>query len=330
MSECRTAPNSEPKSSTASRTATSSPTGSSGPRRAACCARSAWATTTGASRRSASPSSWNEITPCNLSLDRLAKPAKEGVHGADGFPLEFGTISVSDGISMGHERDALLAGVSARSSPTRSRRCSAPSNSTAAVLLAGCDKSLPGHADGRRAAGRRRGVPLRRVDPARASWTARRHDHRRLRGGRRVPGRPDHPRSGGRDRAGDLPRRGRLRWHVHREHDGQRRRGAGHVAAGQRGAAGRRTAAATGTRERSGEAVVELVDAGHHRPRHPDQGGLRERDRRGHGARRIDERRAAPAGDRPRGRGRARPRRLQPDRRPGAAPGRRQAVRPAT
>src|SRR5688500_20189072 len=48
-------------------------------------------------------SSWNEITPCNLSLARLAKAAKEGVHAAGGFPLEFGTISVSDGISMGHE-----------------------------------------------------------------------------------------------------------------------------------------------------------------------------------------------------------------------------------
>src|SRR5580658_8569098 len=48
-------------------------------------------------------SSWNEITPCNLSLDRLAKRAKDGVRQAGGVPLEFGTISVSDGISMGHE-----------------------------------------------------------------------------------------------------------------------------------------------------------------------------------------------------------------------------------
>src|SRR5690606_22823964 len=48
-------------------------------------------------------SSWNEITPCNLSLDRLAEAAKDGVHAAGGYPLEFGTISVSDGISMGHE-----------------------------------------------------------------------------------------------------------------------------------------------------------------------------------------------------------------------------------
>ena len=48
-------------------------------------------------------SSWNEVTPCNLSLDRLADAAKTGVHAAGGYPLEFGTISVSDGISMGHE-----------------------------------------------------------------------------------------------------------------------------------------------------------------------------------------------------------------------------------
>src|SRR3954462_8864304 len=48
-------------------------------------------------------SSWNEITPCNRSLDRLAKAVKDGVHAAGGYPLEFGTISVSDGISMGHE-----------------------------------------------------------------------------------------------------------------------------------------------------------------------------------------------------------------------------------
>ena len=47
-------------------------------------------------------SSWNEITPCNLSLDRLAKASKDGVFAAGGYPLEFGTISVSDGISMGH------------------------------------------------------------------------------------------------------------------------------------------------------------------------------------------------------------------------------------
>src|SRR2546429_8417000 len=48
-------------------------------------------------------SSWNEVTPCNLPLDRLAKRAKVGVRAAGGFPIEFVTIAVSDGISMGHE-----------------------------------------------------------------------------------------------------------------------------------------------------------------------------------------------------------------------------------
>jgi dihydroxy-acid dehydratase len=88
-------------------------------------------------------SSWNEITPCNLSLDRLAKQAKIGVRGADGFPLEFATISVSDGISMGHEGmhySLVSREVIADSVETvfRAERLDG------AVLLAGCDKSLPG------------------------------------------------------------------------------------------------------------------------------------------------------------------------------------------
>src|SRR5712671_6676922 len=88
-------------------------------------------------------SSWNEITPCNLSLDRLAQRAKDGVRQAGGVPLEFCTISVSDGISMGHEgMHASLV----------SREVIADSVETVmfaerldgSVLLAGCDKSLPG------------------------------------------------------------------------------------------------------------------------------------------------------------------------------------------
>jgi dihydroxy-acid dehydratase len=88
-------------------------------------------------------SSWNEITPCNLSLQRLAQQAKVGVRNAGGVALEFGTISVSDGISMGHEgMHASLV----------SREIIADSVETVmfaerldgSVLLAGCDKSLPG------------------------------------------------------------------------------------------------------------------------------------------------------------------------------------------
>jgi len=88
-------------------------------------------------------SSWNEITPCNLSLQRLAVAAKEGVHRAGGFPMEFGTISVSDGISMGHvgmhwslvSREIIADSVEAVVQAERL---------DGTVLLAGCDKSLPG------------------------------------------------------------------------------------------------------------------------------------------------------------------------------------------
>ncbi len=88
-------------------------------------------------------SSWNEVTPCNMPLDRLAKRAKVGVRDAGGYPIEFVTIAISDGISMGHEgmRASLV-----------SREVIADSVETvmhaermdALVTFAGCDKSLPG------------------------------------------------------------------------------------------------------------------------------------------------------------------------------------------
>src|SRR6201987_3491045 len=88
-------------------------------------------------------SSWNEVTPCNLPLDHLAKQAKEGVRAGGGYPIEFVTIAVSDGISMGGEgmRASLV-----------SREIIADSVETvmhaerfdALVALAGFDKSLPG------------------------------------------------------------------------------------------------------------------------------------------------------------------------------------------
>ncbi len=88
-------------------------------------------------------SSWNEITPCNLSLARLAKAAKEGVRSAGGFPMEFGTISVSDGISMGHE--GMRASLVSREIIADSVECVMHAERLdGSVLLAGCDKSLPG------------------------------------------------------------------------------------------------------------------------------------------------------------------------------------------
>lgn len=88
-------------------------------------------------------SSWNEITPCNLSLARLAQAAKEGVHAGGGYPLQFGTVSVSDGISMGHEgmhfslvsREVIADSVETVMQAERL---------DGSVLLAGCDKSIPG------------------------------------------------------------------------------------------------------------------------------------------------------------------------------------------
>ena len=87
-------------------------------------------------------SSWNEITPCNLSLDRLAKAAKNGVHAAGGYPLEFGTISVSDGISMGHE--GMHFSLVSREVITDSvETVMMAERLDGSVLLAGCDKSIP-------------------------------------------------------------------------------------------------------------------------------------------------------------------------------------------
>ena len=88
-------------------------------------------------------SSWNEITPCNLSLDRLAKASRQGVIDAGGFPMQFGTISVSDGISMGHEgmhfslvsREVIADSVETVMQAERL---------DGMVTFAGCDKSLPG------------------------------------------------------------------------------------------------------------------------------------------------------------------------------------------
>ena len=87
-------------------------------------------------------SAWNEVTPCNMSLRRLAESAKQGVRSAGGVALEFGTITVSDGISMGHEgmRASLV-----------SREVICDSVETVVhgerfdgfVGLAGCDKSIP-------------------------------------------------------------------------------------------------------------------------------------------------------------------------------------------
>ena len=88
-------------------------------------------------------SSWNEVTPCNLNLDRWAKLAKDGARAAGAVPIEFTTIAVSDGISMGHE--GMRASLVSREVIADSVELVAHAERfDGLVTIAGCDKSLPG------------------------------------------------------------------------------------------------------------------------------------------------------------------------------------------
>ena len=88
-------------------------------------------------------SSWNEVTPCNMPLDRLAKRSKVGVRDAGGYPIEFVTVAVSDGISMGHE--GMRASLVSREVIADSVETVMHAERMDGLLtFAGCDKSLPG------------------------------------------------------------------------------------------------------------------------------------------------------------------------------------------
>ena len=128
-------------------------------------------------------SSWNEITPCNLSLARLAQAAKEGVHSGGGYPLQFGTVSVSDGISMGHEgmhfslvsREVIADSVEVVMQAERL---------DGSVLLAGCDKSLPGMLMAAARLNLASVFLYARLGASQRRHREGHHDHRLLRGGR--------------------------------------------------------------------------------------------------------------------------------------------------
>jgi len=88
-------------------------------------------------------SSWNETTPCNIALSRMAGWAKQGVKAAGGTPREFTTIAVTDGIAMGYE--GMKASLVSREVIADSiELCMFGHGYDALVGLAGCDKSLPG------------------------------------------------------------------------------------------------------------------------------------------------------------------------------------------
>ena len=251
-------------------------------------------------------SSWNEITPCNLSLARLAKAAKQGVHAADGFPLEFGTISVSDGISMGHS--GMHYSLVSREVITDSvETVFRAEQLDGGVLLAGCDKSLPGML-----------MAAARLDVAAVFLYA----------GSTLPGKLgdrivtiiDAFEAVGACLAGHMTRD---------EVDAVERA----ICPGEGACGGMYTANTMASAAEAlgmslpGSAAPPAPDRRSRRlrtafearprsrwstpasrlPTHPHQGGVRERHHRRHGARRIDQRRPAPARHRTRGEGRRSP-----------------------
>ena len=315
-----------PRSPTSSPARATSPTASSGPRPAGMLRAVGMGDDDFAKPQIGVASSWNEITPCNLSLDRLAKAVKNGVHAGGGYPLEFGTISVSDGISMGHDgmhfslvsREVIADSVETVMMAERL---------DGSVLLAGCDKSLPGMM-----------MAAARLDLASVFLYA----------GSIMPGQVD-----GRDvtiidafeavgacLAGKIsreevdrieraicPGEGACGGMYTANTMAARRRGDRHVPA-RLGRPARRRPPSRRLRPPLRRGRRRAAAPRHHRAPDHDQARLRERHRRRHGARRLHQRRPAPAGDRPRGRGRPHPRRLHPRRRQGAPPRRPQAVRP--
>ncbi len=88
-------------------------------------------------------STWNESAPCNITLRRQAQAVKKGVLDADGTPREFTTITVTDGIAMGHQ--GMKASLASREAIADSIELSVRGHSYDSLVgLAGCDKALPG------------------------------------------------------------------------------------------------------------------------------------------------------------------------------------------
>ena len=165
---------------------------------------------------------WIETMPCNLNQRRLAESVKEGIRAAGGTPMEFNTVSVSDGVTMGTE--GMKASLISREVIADSIELVVRGHLLDGVVcLTGCDKTMPGAA-----------MALGRLDvpglvlyngtiyPGRVQGPAQRDGRVGLRGDRQVPGRQDHPRRVVRGRERRLPRRRCLRRPVHGEHDVRR------------------------------------------------------------------------------------------------------------
>ena len=278
---------------------------------ARCCAPSASARTTSASRRSPWPRAGTR-SPLQLP-PRQARRAREGRRPAGRCRAD----RVHDDRRERRHRDGPRGheGLADEPRPLIADSVELVMHAErmdALVGIAGCDKSEPGML----MAMARMNLPSVYLyggtilpGPPRA----RHHDPGRVRGRRRAREGSHRRRRAARHRARGVPRDRLVRRHVHREHDGGGRRGDRHVATGLRAAAGGRLPA------RGRRARVRRAGCSSGRRRRPaaarhHDAGLRERDRRGDGARRLDERRAAPARDCPRGPRRPAARRLRPHR----------------
>ena len=269
-------------------------------------------------------SSWNEVTPCNYHLDKLAALAKEGVRQGGAVPIEFTTIAVSDGIAMGHE--GMKASLISREVIADSVELVMHAERFDGLVgIAGCDKSEPAMLmamarlnlasvylyGGTILAGtyQDRDITIQDVFEAVGAHNNGTIDDDELLQIERAAC-PTTGSCAGMYTANTMA--------AAAEALGMSLPGAASPPAGRlppRGVRARvRAAGGVAARERRPAPA-----------RHPHEGGVRERDRGRDGARRVDERRPAPARDRARGARAARARRLRRDLAPGAAPGRRPA-----
>ena len=270
---------------------------------------------------------WIEIGPCNYHLRDLAEHVREGIRAAGGTPMEFNTVSISDGITMG--TPGMRMSLVSRELIADSIEMVVDGNQLDGVIaLVGCDKTIPGAVmalarinvpglvlyGGSIAPGHNGGTDVTIQDVFEAVGA---HAAGRITTDELV-----------RARGRGLSGRRRLRRPVHGQHDGGRLRVPRPLADGQPttcrpldAGQGRRRASRRRARRRS-------RPPRRHAAADSDAGGVRERHRVGRRDGRLDQRRAAPARHRARGRRRARPRDVQPHQRVGALAGRPQAGRP--
>ena len=254
---------------------------------------------------------WIETMPCNLNHRRLAGYVKQGIRRAGGTPIEFNTIAVSDGVSMG--TSGMRASLVSREVIADSIELVARGHLfDGLVVHRRLRQDDSRRRDGARAARPAGARALQRLDRGGPVSRRRRHDPGRLRSGRRARRRHDLRRGGARARERRLPGRRRLRRALHREHDGDGARLPRRQRAGPERDPGEPSGQAAGSGAR-GRARDAARRGGHAAVAGPDARGVRERDRRDRRHRRLDQRRAAPAGDRRRGRHPARDRRLRHD-----------------